>query len=723
MKKILLLILLISSIYTFAQQKPVENSLEEVIIRPKKTTVDIRLDKKIYNVGQDLMVKGGTISDILNNIPSVTVDSEGQVSLRGNESVTILINGKPSTVNNIADALRQIPAETIDKVEIITNPSARYDAEGGGGIINIVLKNSKTKGINGTLSANSGIPENSGLNTNWNYKINKINVFTTQGYNYRANISNFFVENNYLKPQLNKPNFIREERKGEKYNRIYNGNLGLEWNIKPKLVWTNTINYRRSTADAEDKVTSINKFDNDITLNNNKIRKQNEDSKQENVDFVTNLTKNFEKQGHKLSIDGQYSINNEFKDAVIRSSTTAINDFAVIKQDQSRILLQTDYVLPFKEGNQFETGYRFENLKQFTDAQVLNGTVINDYFSGQFEYNEKINAVYSQYGFKQNKFQFLFGLRVEDSNIQINQPNTSYAVTKKYQNYFPSVFITYQISEKTSISINYSRRIQRPRDRALNPFNNYASDVNVFRGNLDLNPSLADVVDLGILKRWDTATFNASAYVNKADSPITFYRRLSGELVNGVPLIIASPINLDKSYRIGFDVSYNLSLSKWWRLNTNFNYFQIQTIGTNTFVNTKGEVLTTDFGLTTPSWFTKINSKITLPNKIEWQTNFNYTGPQDTKTGKVYPSWGINLGFSKDIMKDKATIAANVNDLFNTQKRIFDSRITGDFNSYAELQPRIRQITFSFTYRFNKQKNEREKAKPKPQENEGGGDF
>jgi outer membrane receptor for ferrienterochelin and colicins len=722
MKKILFLIL-ISSLHTFAQQKPIENSLEEVIIRPKKTTVDIKLDKKIYNVGQDLMVKGGTISDILNNIPSVTVDSEGLVSLRGNESVTILINGKQSTANNIADVLRQIPAESIEKVEIIANPSARYDAEGGGGIINIILKRGKTKGINGTVSANSGIPENTGLNANLNYKVNKINIFTTQGYSYRANIGNFFVENNYLKPQLNSPNFIRDERKGEKYNRTYNGNLGLEWSIKPKLVWTNTINYRRNTADAEDKVTFTNNFANDASRNNIKIRKQNEDSKQENVDFVTNLTQNFEKQGHKLSFDAQYSINNEFKDAIIRSTTTPINDFAVIKQDQSRILAQTDYVLPFKEGNQFEAGYRFENLKQFTDAQVLNGNVVNNYFSGQFEYNEKINAVYSQYGFKQNKFQFLFGFRVEDSNIQINQPNTNYATVKKYQNYFPSAFITYQINDKTSISANYSRRIQRPRDRALNPFNNYASDVNVFRGNLDINPSISDVVDLGLLTRWDTATFNASAYVNKTDAPISFYRRLSGELVNGVPLIIAGPINLDKQYRIGFDLSYNFGLAKWWKLNTNFNYFQIQTIGTNTFVNTKGESTTTDFGLTTPSWFTKINSKIVLPNKIDWQTNFNYTGSQETKTGKVYPSWGLNLGFSKDIMKDKATISANVNDLFSTQRRIFDSRIAGDFDSYANLQPRVRQITFSFTYRFNKQKNEREKPRPKPQENEGGGDF
>jgi outer membrane receptor for ferrienterochelin and colicins len=696
-------------------------NLEEVVIRAKKTTVEIKLDKKIYNVGQDLMVKGGTISDILNNIPSITVDSEGLVSLRGNEGVTIQINGKPTTANNIADVLRQIPAETIDKVEIINNPSARYDAEGSGGIINIVLKKGKVKGINGTITANSGFPENTGVAANLNYKKNKTNFFTTQGYNYKVNIGKFLIENNYLNPEVGTPKFISDSRRGEKYNRTYNGTVGLDWSISPKTVWTNTLGYRRNTADAEDKVTFDNRFD-DPSLNFFKYRKQNEESKQENIDLVTNWTTNFEKPGHKWSVDGQFSSNKEGKAAVIGTSTSPINDFAVINQKSRRFLLQTDYVLPFQEGVQLELGYRLDNLKQSTDAQVINGTTVNDYFSGTFEYDERVNAAYSQFGYKKEKYQFLAGLRFEDSNIQINQPSSNYSGTKKYQNFFPNTLLSYSVTDQSSITLSYSRRIQRPRDRVLNPFSNIASDINVYRGNLDLNPSLSDVFDLGIIKRFDNANLSASTYYNSTKSPFVFFRRLSGELVNDVPLIIVTPINLEKTIRIGFDVNYNFGIAKWWKMNTNFNLFQIETIGKNESLDLNNQVLVTDFGLKTVTWFTKINSKITLPNKIEWQTNFNFTGPQETNTGKVYAAWGLNLGFSKDVMKDKGTVAMNVSDLFNTQRRIFDSRIPNSFDSYANLLFRVRQITFAFTYRFNRQKSEKEKARPRNQENEGG-DF
>jgi outer membrane receptor for ferrienterochelin and colicins len=710
----------------FAQNQPTEKKsdpkdLDEVVVRVQKTTVEIKLDKKIYNVGQDLMVKGGTISDILNNIPSVTVDAEGLVSLRGNESVTVQINGKPTTANNIADVLRQIPAETIDKVEIIANPSARYDAEGTGGIINIILKKGKVKGLNGTLSANSGIPENTGINANVNYKYKKVNLFTTQGYNYRVNIGKFSLDNNYFNPEVGKPNAIDETRRGEKYNRIYNGNVGLDWYITPKTTWTNTLGYRRNTAEAEDKITQENLFD-QPTSNFVKTRTQNEDSKQENIDIVSNWSTNFEKPGHKWSIDGQFSKNDEFKDAIVRSSTTPENDFTQIKQKQKRILFQSDYVLPLMEGIQMELGYRFDNINQFTDAQVINGVVVNDFFSGQFEYDEKVNAAYSQFGFKKEKYQLLGGLRLEDTNITINQPGTNYAGVKKYNNLFPNALASYSLTDQSTATISYSRRIQRPRDRQLNPFSNLASDINVYRGNLDLNPSISDIIDLGYTHRFESATLNISAYYNKTKSPFIFFRQLSGELVNGVPLIIITPINIDSSTRLGFDANFNFSPAKWWKLNTNFNFFEIETVGINESIDSNNQIITTDFGLKTLTWFTKINSKITLPNKIEWQTNFNYTGPQNTNTGKVYAAWGLNLGFSKDVLNDHATVAMNVNDLFNTQRRIFDSRIPNSFESNINLLFRVRQITFAFTYRFNKQKTEREKVRPRNQENEGG-DF
>ncbi|MGG7037110.1 MAG: TonB-dependent receptor plug domain-containing protein, partial [Flavobacterium sp.] len=188
------------------------NELQEVVVRSEKTTVEFKLDKKVYNVGKDLMVKGGTVSDVLDNIPSVSVDMDGNVSLRGNSSVKILVDGRPSSAINISEALRLIPADAIDKVEVITNPSARYDAEGGGGIVNIILKKGKNQGVNGSVVANAGYPETYGLTGNLNYKTKKVNLFTTQGYNYRNNPGNAFVDSRYLNEDDSTKNFMYETR-------------------------------------------------------------------------------------------------------------------------------------------------------------------------------------------------------------------------------------------------------------------------------------------------------------------------------------------------------------------------------------------------------------------------------------------------------------------------------------------------------------------------------
>jgi hypothetical protein len=185
--------------------------LEEVVVRAEATTVEIKLDKKVYNVGQDLMVKGGTVSDVLDNIPSVSVDAEGTVSLRGNENVRILIDGRPSNAINITEALRNIPADAIDKVEVVTNPSARYDAEGGGGLLNIILKKGKNQGVNGTLIANVSDPESYGISGNINYKTEQFNLFTTTGYNYRTNPGNSLTETEYLTFDGTTRNFINEK--------------------------------------------------------------------------------------------------------------------------------------------------------------------------------------------------------------------------------------------------------------------------------------------------------------------------------------------------------------------------------------------------------------------------------------------------------------------------------------------------------------------------------
>jgi outer membrane receptor for ferrienterochelin and colicins len=699
--------------------------LNEVVVRAEKSTVEIKLDKKVYNVGDDLMVKGGTVSDVLDNIPSVAVDVEGKVSLRGNENVKVLIDGKPSNAINIADALRLIPADAIEKVEVITNPSARYDAEGGGGLLNIILKKGKNLGMNGTVIASTGYPDNHGLSGTFNYKSENFNLFTTQGYNYKNSPGNALTNSEYLNPDNTTRNFVNEARENDRYSKGYNGSFGMELYLSKTSSWTNTLNYRKSDGDNIDDVFQ-NYFDANNVYNYTRNRVNREESDSENIEFTTNFTKNFKKEGHKLTVDGSFSANDDENTALITDAATNSNilklDATINNQSQIRNLIQTDYVLPFGKGSQFEAGYRGDFSNLTTDYQVENDGIIKTNFTNVLEYKESVNALYSQYGFKVNKFSVLFGLRWEDSNIEINKLSTNDFNTKKYNNFFPSAFFTYELSDESSASISYSRRISRPRGRMINPFNNLSSNINIFVGNPDLDPSLTDAIDLGYIKRWEKLTFNTSLYVNKTTDSFQFARRESGDFVNGIPIIISSPINLTTEYRAGFEFTLNYSPYKWWKLNGNFNFFRNETQGNFVYTDFNNNVITQNFDNSATTWFTRVTSKVTLPYKIDWQTNASYNGPESIAQGKRLGIFAANLAFSKDILKDKGTLSFNISDVFNTRKRMMEANLPGIVNSYSEMQWRERQFSLSFTYRINKKKNEREKQ-PKKNQNEGDNDF
>lgn len=699
--------------------------LNEVVVRAEKTTVEIKLDKKVYNVGNDLMVKGGTVSDVLDNIPSVSVDVEGNVSLRGNENVRILIDGRPSNAINIIEALRMIPADAIDKVEVITNPSARYDAEGGGGLLNIILKKGKNQGINGTFIGGIGDPKNNNLSGTINYKDKEFNLFSTQGYANRNNPGKALTDSRYLNDDNTTRNFMYETRENDRFSESYNGNFGVDWFLTKSLTWTNIVNYRRSLGDNIDNVFQ-NYYDANNVYDYTRNRINYEDSKSKNVEYSTNFTKKFNKEGHKLTFDGSFSSNTDKNIASITdeaTNTTVVGfDETTNNQKQSRNLFQMDYVYPIGKGSQFEFGYKGEFSKITTDYSVINDGIPAPEFTNILEYKEKVNALYTSYGFKVKKFSFLFGTRWEDSDIDVNQLASADYNNKKYDNFFPSAFFTYEIGDQTSASISYSRRIQRPRGRQLNPFNNLSSNVNIFIGNPDLDPAFTDAIDLGYIKRWNKLTFSTSLYGNKTTDVFQWVRRPNGELQNDIPVIISSPINLATEYRVGFEFTLNYSPYKWWKLNSNFNFFYNETDGDYTFIDENNNVFYQNFDFKATSWFTRLTSKITLPYNIDWQTNANYNGDQKQAQGKNIGTFSMNLAFSKDILKDKGTVAFNISDVFNSRKRISETYIPGQVDSYGEMQWRVRQINFSFTYRFNVQKNDKER-RPRNGQQEEGGEF
>ena len=695
--------------------------LDAVEIRREESTVEIKLDKKVYNVGQDMMVKGGTVSDVLDNVPSVSVDVEGNVSLRGNENVRILIDGKPSGLGgiNIAEALKLIPAETIDKVEVITNPSARYDAEGGGGILNIVLKKGKNLGVNGTVTTTVGNPDNYGINGTINLRTKNFNFFTTQGYSYRNGPGNSLTDTEYLDASGTTSGYLYERRRNERLSKGYNGNFGVEWFVTPSVSWTNTISYRNNDAENPDNV-SQRFYDQNKVLNKNVYRYNDESGDREDIDFSTNFIKKFKKDGHQLSIDGSYSFNNDDDNSLIsiEENDLGANTFLTDQQQtannqrQKRVLFQADYVLPIGEKHRFEAGYRGNITDLTTDYAVedLNNGVWenNAQFTNILQYKEKVNALYTQFGSKINKFSYLLGLRFEDSNIEVNQFTQAIFNNKKYNNLFPSAFLTYELGDFQNISLSYSKRISRPRSRMINPFSSLSSNINLFRGNPDLDPSLTDAYDLGYLKKWSKFTFNTSMYFNRTKDAVQFVRNT--EIIDATPVLVTSPVNVGSEDRFGFEFTLSYNPYKWWRLNSNFNFFRNQTKGNYTFVDLSGNPENIDFSNTALSWFTRITSKVTLPWGIDWQTNGTYNAPQTNAQGKSKGIMSMNLAFSKDILKDKGTLALNVSDVFNSRKRITETNLFSQ-NAYSEFQWRERQINLSFTYRFNRSKNEREKPR------------
>ncbi|RYJ40901.1 TonB-dependent receptor [Flavobacterium anhuiense] len=691
--------------------------LNEVVVRAEKSTVEIKLDKKVYNVGQDMIVKGGSVSDVLDNVPSVSVDTEGNVSLRGSDNIRILIDGRPSQAINMAEALRQLPADAIDKVEVITNPSARYDAEGGSGIINIILKKGKNQGFNGTFIASTGLPETYGLSANLNYKTEKLNYFTTAGYNYRTTEGAGQTNSEYLNPDGTTKSFLDEDRDTKRLRKGFNGRAGVEWTITPSTFWTNAINYQKNSGDDRDLINYYN-YDAAHNYTGTTYRLNNADTGSENFEYTSNLIKNFNDKGHKLTADLSISRNTDDSFSEITASpnfNNTLND-----QVQKQVLFQADYVLPLGKGSQFEAGYKGSFGDLNNEYYVTeNGGAKDPNLSNTLEYKENINALYTQYGFKVNKFSYLLGLRWEDTDIHVNLLDNSDFNTKKYNNLFPSAFISYEISDQSNFTASYSKRLTRPRGRFMNPAVNYASNVNIFQGNPDLDPSLTDKYDIGYIKKWDKVTFNTSAYFEDTKDVFSFVRSPTGDQVNGIPVIKSQPINLGKEQKFGFEFTFNYTPYKWWKLNSNFNFFNVKTTGEHSYTDTQGNEIVQNLDNQANSWFARVNSKVTLPYKIDWQLTAMYNGEQKTAQGKNLGQFGMNTAFSKDVMKDKGTIAFNISDVFNSRK-MRSYTYLDDVNSYSEFQFRKRQFNLSFTYRFNKPKSERDKnAQPR---NDGGGD-
>ena len=692
--------------------------LDEVNIIPEKSTVDIRLDKKVYNVGKDMTVKGGSVSDVLDNVPSVTVDVEGAVSLRGNENVRILIDGKPSSLVGLdgASALRQLPADAIERVEVITSPSARYDAEGTAGIINIILRKGKVTGFNGSINPSIGNPTQYGISANLNYRTKKYNLFTNSGYSYRDGPGNSKNNSTYFDNAGNTTGYLNEVRNNNRLRKGFNTSFGMEYYINDNSSLLGNVVIRKSDGE-NTTANNVQFFDANNSLTDTRTRNENELSDSKSFQYSLNYTNRLNDTGKKLTIDLQYSKSDQDEDGSIFQNNLFVEDNTTLR-NSTRKLFQIDYVYPKEDGSQIELGYRANLEKSNSDykntpAVPYTNTLLDP--SNNLDFQQNVYALYGQYGKKYEKLSYLLGLRAEITDQKINLITTNESFDKSYVGLFPTLNVGYELNDTESITAGYSRRLRRPRSWFLNPFESRSSETNIFKGNVNLDPTYTNSFDVGYLKRYDKVTLNSSVYYRHSTGVYQFISQERGDFVNGVPVIVRSPINLSSESRYGFEFNTNYRVSKKVNFSGSFNFYGFETVGTLNNI---------DFGNKDSNWSARLNSRVTLPGNIQWQTRMSYRGGQNNAQSTSDGIFSANLAFSKDLFKDNGTMVLNISDVLNSRKRK-GYNYTPNSTTYSEMQWRQRQVSLSFTYRFNQKKNQRQPKTPRQNNDfeEGGEGF
>ena len=684
--------------------------LDEVVVQSERTQMELQLDKKVYNVGKDLSNLGGSAADILDNLPSVAVDVDGNVGLRGSNNVKILIDGKPSGLVGLSssDALRQLQGNLIERVEIITNPSARYDAEGQAGIINIILKKERAKGINGSFSVNTGYPDNHGGSVSINLRRKWVNLFTNFGGSYRNAPGTAFSNQKFNYPDTSyRTNVDREMLRG---GINYSSRFGADFFIDKTTTLTAYYLFRFSD---EDNLTVMTYNDYDQLDNFSQLLRDDQQVEDDqNLEYGLNLEKNFKRKRHKLTLDFQSQDNSEVGGSSVLEDFRGIGetDFKTSgymssgnSEGEKRMMFQTDYFHPLGEVGSFELGSRLTLRDIFNNYIVQNSDdgvsyVYDNSLSNNFNYDENIYAFYGILNNEFEKLSYQIGTRYEISDVSTELLNTSQKNNQNYANFFPSAFITYNLANKHKLQASYSRRIQRPRLWSLNPFFSISDSRNFWVGNPNLKPSYADSYELGYLQNFDKSSFYFGAYHRHStniEQRITSVVDTLG--LNNVT--ITKPENLGLRNSMGIEMNGSLEISKWWNLNGNANFFYSNTEGTLQVENADAVVL----GAQAYSFSTRLSNNLKFKKLFDAQVNLMYRAPQNTTQGKRLSMMSLDLGFSKDVLDKNGTFSLSIRDLFNTRKYRGITDLENYYTEY-EYQRRRRQATLSFTYRLNQKK-------------------
>lgn len=677
--------------------------IKEVTANGSLDVLRAGIDKKIYNVQNDISTRGGTVNDVLNNIPSIEVDQDGNISLRGDGNVTILVDGRPSTLvgNDGQNLLDAFPANSVERIEVVTNPSAKYDPDGTSGIINIVLKQNKLKGFNGIASITAATGNLYEGNLGISYRNQKININANYSFNYYEGYRNY--NSDILRTfQPDSTERFLQNRVGTDLSSSNTLVIGGEYFINKRntvgLSFTGSLNNRDRTGELQYRL-----LDNDELLSERWDRNSNDPRARKNGSANLNYT-------HKLKNDvGDFSINfnhsmgqsdvfgdyeeiyyDEFE---VQNSLAALNQRLENNSSNSVFTGQIDFNRIFEKSNsRMELGaktiLRDENLSTFSETRdTLTGLYFEDTVANyDYAYSENITSAYGIFGQEIKKFKYQVGIRGEYAEQTPFLISENTKILNHYINLFPSAHIKYDIAKKSELSLSYSKRINRAKSRQLNPFKSYADPFSLRSGNPYLQPEYIHSFDLGYGYNSKMLNFSTSIFHRRTKDVINrvkeYYDDNSSLVTYG---------NIDESRSTGLEVVTIYKPFKWMKNTLTFNGNYIEYINTDTDV---------DWNNTGVNWGVKYILAIDFWQKTaSAQLNFRYNAPRTTPQGIVQPRQGIDISFEKRLMNKKLSIGAKVTDIFDTKGFVIDYGEPG-VHQDSEYKWLTRRFYVTLTYRW-----------------------
>lgn len=677
-----------------------ENITESVIVTAEKSSMEVKATKRVFNVGKDLANIGGAASDILENIPSISLDVDGNVSLRGDDGVRLLLNGKQSGIlnKNAANYLQNLDANTIEKVEIITNPGAKYSATGQSGIINIVLKQNQVQGFNSTINISTAFPQTQRASLDVNYGYKNLNIYSNINARY-VNFGGYGIidyEKYYINTKENHD--IQYNRKGLSLE----GRLGFDYKFNKNNKINAAITYddedREKTTETDYLFTNLEELTLDSTIyqfsSDNKIEKS--------IDLEFGYQLNFDKKGHDLELAFNYSTDDEDKtDNTLQrydfqDGNDIINRNVIIedKEIADEYELRIDYKYPFSKKQTLTSGFKLNN-EDFTDKYREESEFENqpeedheDHELDEMTYNEQVYAGYISYEEELDLLSYLIGLRYEYSDKESVIVDGESLITD-YSDLFPSLHFAYNYFDNDKIYASYSKRIRRPRISELIPFHSHSfNEKNKFVGNSLLTPEYTNSLELGMINEFELFTFTPSIYFKQKTDLIERINRID----TTTDITYIEPHNVGTQNNFGVELILSGNYDEWIRYMWSFNLYGYNVNTSYLDYENIENKLTFD---------TKLSSSFFLTKASMLQLNINLRGPNERIEGIRETMLYSDLAYSHELFDGSLVLSASLKDVFNTRKFKFEID-NSKYKKSIEFQRRERQLVLGLKYFFNK---------------------